>query len=107
MNIKMYLDYFDEISHLPREEQFDLLDKAQDLVLSESKVSKFKLVSFFAPLLSLVAMIGIGYVIFGYSILLFVIAGVFGLLLSRVAVNETNTYLLSRGLRRVMEGKLN
>lgn len=105
MNIKAYLDYFDEISDLPRDEQFTLLEEAHNLVKGEGVVSKFSVVSFLAPVLSLVLLIGAGTLIFGRSILVMVICFVFALLISRVMVSELHTSFMSTGLKRVMADK--
>jgi hypothetical protein len=102
MNIKTYLDYFDEISDLPRDEQFTLLDRAHQLIQDEGAISKFTLVSCLGPIMSVAALVSAGILLLGKSILIIIISVVFGLLLSRVVVNELNTSLLSRGLKQVI-----
>ncbi len=102
MNIKAYLDYFEEISDLPRDEQFTLLDKAHALIQEGSVVSKFSLVSVLVPLFVILALVGGGTLLFGVSVLVIIMSVVFSLLLSRVIVNELNTSILQKSLKRVL-----
>jgi hypothetical protein len=102
MNIKAYIDYFDEISDLPREKQFTVLEEAQKLIQEEGVVSKFALISLLVPILSIGILVSGGILLFSNSLVVIAICFIFGLLVSRVLVNELTTSLLQKGLTRVI-----
>jgi len=102
MNIKAYLDYFSDISHLKRDQQFELLEQASNEACLKLKPLNFSIIAFLIRIIFIVVISGGCYLFFGYSALL-VIASIFlALLLSRIAVSEINTYLLSKSLKNIL-----
>lgn len=102
MNIKAYIDQFSEISHLKREQQFLLLEQACDEANSSLKLLNFTLLEFLIRLLCITVLLSSSYLIFGYSAGFLIASVLLGLLLSRVAITEINTYLLSKSLKNIL-----
>ena len=102
MNIKAYIDYFDEIADLKRDKQFTLLEQARDEIVGESTFSIFNLVSYFFPLTFVVIAISLTLYFYGYSIFGGFISVLISLLLSRIAVTEINSRLMRKGLNKVL-----
>lgn len=102
MNIKSYIDQFSEISHLKRDQQFLLLERASNNACSEFKFLNFTLISFLIRITFLTIISGGSYLLFGYSPTLLMATVLIGLLLSRVAVTEINTHLLLKSLKNLL-----
>ncbi|MBL4822461.1 MAG: hypothetical protein JKX90_02910 [Colwellia sp.] len=102
MNIKEHIDSFNEISHLKREEQFVLLRQAKNEACSKLKPLNFSIIAFFVRMIFIVIIFGCGYLFFDYSNLLVIVSIFLGLLFSRVAISEINTYLLSKSLNNIL-----
>lgn len=102
MNIKAYIDQFHEISHLKREQQFVLLEKARNDASSQLKGVNFSMLAFLLRTTIIAVITGGSYLIFGYSAGLFFITLLLSLLLSTVAVTEINTHLLSKSLKKIL-----
>lgn len=102
MNIKAYIDQFSEISHLKREQQFLLLEKASNHASSKLKFLNFSMIAFLIRALFIVILSGGSYLIFGYSAWLLILTVFLSLLFSRVAVTEINTYLMSKSLKDIL-----
>lgn len=102
MNIKSYIDQFCEISHLKRDQQFLLLEKASNDACSEFKFLNFAIITFLIRTILLTILCGGSYLLFGYSPTLLIATALIGLLLSRVAVTEINTHLLSKSLKNIL-----
>ena len=102
MNIKAYLDYFSEISHLERDQQYVLLEKACNEACSKLKPFNFSIMAFLIRLIFILTISAGGYLFFGYSSLLVIVSIFLGLLFSRVAITEINTSLLSKSLKTIL-----
>lgn len=102
MNIKAYIDYFNAISHLERDQQFLLLEQASKHASDKLKFFDFSTIAFLIRSLFLITFCGGSYLLFGYSAWLLVVSLLIGLILSRVAISEINTYLLSQSLKSIM-----
>ena len=102
MNIKAYIDQFSEISHLKREQQFLLLEKASNHASSKLKFLNFSMIASLIRALFIIILSGGSYLIFGYSAWLLILTVFLSLLFSRVAVTEINTYLMSKSLKDIL-----
>lgn len=102
MNIKAYIDYFNEISHLKRDQQYVLLEQACDEACSRLKPFNFSFIALFIRMFFIIIISGGCYFLFDYSVLLVIISLFLALLLSRVAVTEINTYFLSKSLKNLL-----
>lgn len=102
MDIKAYIDHFNAISHLKRDQQFLLLKEASNDASANLKVLNFAIIAFLIRMVFLITLVGGSYFIFGYSAWLLIVTVILGLLFSRVAVTEMNTYLLSKSLKSIL-----
>lgn len=102
MNIKAYIDQFNEISHLKRDQQFLLLEKASNDACSKLKFLNFSMIAFLIRTLFITIISGGSYLLFGYSAWLLIVTLFVSLLFSTVAVTEINTYLLSKSLKIIL-----
>lgn len=99
MDIKAYIDYFDEISTLPREQQFEHLAAAQRSVESAFPLPVFTSIAIVARIL-MIGLLGLILVtIADFAVWVVAIAVVGGLLLARVIISEVNTHLLRKHLK--------
>lgn len=102
MNIKSYIDQFSEISHLKRDQQFSLLEMASKNACSEFKFLNFSIITFLIRAIFLTTLCGGSYLFFGYSPTLLIATVFIALLLSRVAITEVNTHLMSKSLKNIL-----
>lgn len=102
MNIKAYIDYFNDISHLKRDQQYELLAQACNEACSKLKPLNFSIIAFVIRMIFIAIISGGCYLLFGYSALLVIVSIVLGLLFARVAVTEINTHLLSKSLKNIL-----
>lgn len=102
MNIKAYIDQFSEISHLKREQQFLLLEKASKHASSKLKFLNLSMIASLIRALFIVILSGGSYLIFGYSAWLLILTVFLSLLFSRAAVTEINTHLMSKSLKDIL-----
>ncbi len=100
MDIKQYIDYFDEISHLKRDEQFTLLERARDEIKVEYKLPIFAILSFFVRLTFVLLFTGGSYLLFGYSSWIIALSLLLALLCSRVIVTEISDSLILKALKK-------
>lgn len=107
MNIKAYIDHFSDISHLERDQQFLLLEKAKNDACLKLKFLNFSTLTLTLLIrtLLLIVLVGGGYLLFGYSAWLLILTVFLSLLFSRVAVTEINTHLLSKSLKSILAEK--
>jgi len=105
MNIKAYIDHFSDISHLERDQQFLLLEKAKNDACLKLKFLNFSTLTLLIRTLLLIVLVGGGYLLFGYSAWLLILTVFLSLLFSRVAVTEINTHLLSKSLKSILAEK--
>jgi len=102
MNIKAYIDQFSEISHLKREQQFSLLERASNDACLKLRFLNFSMIAFLIRTIFITILSGGSYLLFGYSAWLLIVTVFLGLLLSTVAVTEINTHLLSKSLKEIL-----
>ena len=102
MNIKAYIDYFNEISDLKRDQQYVLLEQASNEACSALKPLNFTIIAFLIRLVFILIISGGYYLLFGYSSLSVIVSIFFGLLFSRIAITEINTSILSKSLKSVL-----
>ena len=100
MDIKQYIDYFDEISHLKREQQFTLLEQARNDIHASSKFPILAFIPCFVRLAFMVLFVGGSYLVFGYSIWVLILSFFLGLLCSRLVITEINDSLMLKALKR-------
>jgi len=105
MNIKAYIDYFSDIKHLKRDQQYVVLEQAHDEACSKLKPFNFSIIVLLIRMIFILIISGTGYLLFGYSIVLVITSIFLGLLFSRVAITEINTNLLSKSLKIVQLNK--
>ncbi|MFD2165505.1 hypothetical protein ACFSJY_04435 [Thalassotalea euphylliae] len=103
MDIKLYIDYFDEISHLDRDKQFELLEKAYRDVLASHKVPLFSIIPTMFRLMFLVSMLCASYFFFDMAIWSIVVGTLLGLLMARVAITEVKDSMLKKALKPHLE----
>lgn len=102
MNIKAYIDQLNEISHLERDQQFLLLERASKDACTQLKFLNFSTIAFLIRTLFITIISGGSYVLFGYSAWLLISTVMLSLVLSTVAVTEINTYLLTKSLKKIL-----
>lgn len=100
MDIKQYIDYFDVMSHLDRDLQFNLLEQANNEIQADYKMPIFALIAFFVRLGSILIFVGGSYLIFGYSGWILALSLLIGLLCAKVAITEISDSILLRYLKR-------
>lgn len=100
MDIKQYIDYFDEISHLKRDQQFTLLEQARNDIHARSKFPVLSLIPYVVYLAFIFLFTGGSYFIFGYSGWILLLSLFLGLLCSRVVITEINDSLMLKALRK-------
>ncbi len=100
MNVKEFIDYFDDIAHLDRRQQFSLLEQVHMQINQRFKLPVFSLIKVFVPLLFVIADIAIYYLIFGQLDFVLPITMVMALLVARIAANELNAWVMSKGIKR-------
>jgi len=100
MDIKQYIDYFDEISHLKRDQQFTLLEEARNEIHASSKFPILTFIPYFFRLMFIILFTGGSYLVFGYSSLVLILSLFLSLLSSRVVITEINDSLILKTLKR-------
>ena len=100
MDIKQYIDYFDEISHLKKDQQFTLLEEARNEIHASSKFPILAFIPYFFRLTFIFLFTGGSYLVFGYSSWVLILSLFLGLLCSRVVITEINESLILKKLKR-------
>jgi hypothetical protein len=100
MNIKQYIDYFDEISHLQRDQQFILLEQAYNDIHANSKFPILVFIPYFIRLIMICLFLGGAYLIFGTSVWILLLSFFIGLLCSRLVIIEITDALMLKALKR-------
>ncbi len=100
MDIKQYIDYFDEISHLKRDIQFRLLEQARDEININYKLPILAILSPFVRLTFVLLFTGGCYLLFGFSSWRLLLSLLLGLLCSRVIVTEISDSLMLKALKK-------
>lgn len=105
MDIKQYIDSFDEISHLKREQQFTLLEQAREDICASSKFPILAFMPYFFRLTFMLLFVGGSYLIFGYSSWVLILSFFLGLLCSTLVITEVNESLILKSLKRNLSKK--
>jgi hypothetical protein len=106
MDIKPYIDYFDEISHLKREQQFTLLELARDDIGTRSKLPILSLIPCCVHFTCLCFFVGGSFLVFGYSGWVLVLSFLLSLLCARFLITEITDALMLKALKRNLGDKL-
>ena len=101
MNIKAYLDYFSDISHLARDQQYLLLEQAHNEACSRLKPLSFNSIALLIRTIFIVIITGGCYLLFGYSIVLLMMSVLLALLIARVVITEFNSAMLTKSLEKI------
>jgi hypothetical protein len=101
MNIKAYLDYFSDISHLARDQQYLLLEQAHNEACSRLKPLSFNSIALLIRTIFIVIITGGCYLFFGYSIVLLMMSVLLALLIARVVITEFNSAMLTKSLEKI------
>lgn len=99
MDIKQYIDYFDELSHLKRDQQFTLLEQARNDIHAGSKFPILGLIPYFVRLIAIVLFAGGSFLFFGYSTWILILSVFLSLLCSRLVITEINDSLMLKALK--------
>lgn len=99
MDIKQYIDYFDELSHLKRDQQFTLLEQARNDIYAGSKFPILGLIPYFVRLIAIVLFAGGSFLFFGYSAWILILSVFLGLLCSRLVITEINDSLMLKAIK--------
>ena len=104
MNIKQYIDYFDEISHLKRDVQFKILEQTHNEIHKSYKFPILAFISFFVRLTFVLLFTGGSYLIFGFSSWILAMSLLLALLCSKIAVTEINDSIILKFLKNNLSG---
>jgi len=102
MNIKQYIDYFDEISHLERSIQFKLIEQAQKDIKNKYKFPILAFISFFVRLIFVLLFIGGSYLGLGFSNWILILPLLLSLLCSKIVTTELTDSLILKALKNNM-----
>ena len=105
MDIKQYIDCFDVISHLEREQQFTLLEQARDDISARSKFPILAFMPYFFRLTFIFLFAGGSYLVFGYSSWILMLSFFLGLVFSTLVITEVNESLILKSLKRNLSKK--
>lgn len=103
MNVKAYIDYFDDLSKLSRDKQFSTIEKARDQVVGKFGFPIFNLISYAIPIMLVMTLGALSYFVLGFSTIGLIVTCVIALLIARVVVNELNVLLLYKEIKILQE----
>lgn len=103
MNIKTYIDYFPQITKLPREQQFDLLAAAKIAAEQKLFLKSFDNFSLFIRAITLLIFVATSFWLWGSSIVSIVISAIISLIVSRVIIKEKVEKMIKLELNRLIE----
>lgn len=103
MNIKPYIDQFEELRPLPRHEQFDVLEQAVAQYVDTGPLSVYALLGTAFPVLLIATVCFIGYGIWGFFPALPVIAILVGLVVSRVIAREVTNKMIHQAVQKAVQ----
>jgi hypothetical protein len=98
MDIKQYIEYFDEIAHLERDKQFDALESAVRDVHAEYRFPILVVLPHIIRLIIIAVFAGSSYMMFGYSIWFIVGSYFIGLIVAKIFITEINDRLILKAL---------
>ena len=99
MEIKQYIDYFEEISHLERSIQFKLIEQAKKDIKKKYKFPILVFISFFVRLIFILLFIGGSYLGLGLSNVILVLPLLLSLLCSRIVITEITDSIILKALK--------
>ncbi|MEE1674376.1 hypothetical protein SNR37_003815 [Agarivorans aestuarii] len=102
MDVKPYIDYFDEIAHLDREQQFTLLEKAFEQVNGSATLPVLPLLKYSARISFVLIFMAASYLVFGSSTWALVLSALFGLLGARLVITEISDKLIRKALKSLL-----
>ncbi|QJR80764.1 hypothetical protein CA267_008225 [Alteromonas pelagimontana] len=102
MDIKAYIDHFQEISAMERSQQFDILEQARKEAEAHFHLKALETLQPLIPILLVLAVAALLYVFWSFTSWLPIVALLVGLLISRVLVKELEAHLMAKGLKRVL-----
>lgn len=105
MDIKEYIERFEEISQLSRDKQFSILEQARDEIQSNTSLPSFAVIAIIVRVSCISLFVGVGYYLWGLSTFTFVLSVFLGLLFARIIIVEINDRLILIGLKRVLNKK--
>ncbi len=103
MDIKEYIESFEEISQLSRDKQFTLLEQARDEIQSNTSLPSFAVIAFIVRVSCISLFFSACYFFSEFSTLNIVISVLLGLLFARIIISEINSHLILKGLKRVLQ----
>jgi len=105
MDIKQYIDYFDELSHLKRDMQFKFLEQVRNDI---HKNYKFPILTFLPYLIRLTFVLlftGGSYFTFGFSSWILVLSLFLGLISSKIAITEINDSIILKTIKKKLNNE--
>ena len=106
MDIKEYIERFEEISQLSRDKQFSLLEQAREEIQSNTSLPSFAVIAVIVRVSFISLFLGTAYYFWGLSAYKLVISVLLGLVFARIIVSEINDRLMLIGLKRVLRKKI-
>lgn len=102
MDIKQYIDYFEEIAHLDRSEQFKLIEQASERVNKRFGFEILNWLPIALRLMFLALFCGGSYLLFGYALWLVLGSALAALIVSKVFITETKDKLLINEIKQLL-----
>ncbi|GDY24507.1 hypothetical protein AHAT_03970 [Agarivorans sp. Toyoura001] len=102
MDIKQYIDYFDDISDLAREQQFTLLEQALESINARFSFPIFMVIRYLVRIGFIAVLSGGTYLLFGYSIWLLLVSILLALLGARLLITEITDSLIAKALKNIV-----
>ena len=98
MDVKPFIDSVSDIAHLPRHQQFVVLENAWAEGLKQPGMSLLNQCKYAVSVIVVLALAGVLFLLFGYGSWLPLVALITGLVVSKIAVAKIERTILSRGL---------
>ena len=98
MDVKPFIDNVSDIAHLPRHQQFNLLEQAWAQGLQQPGMSLLNQCKYVVSVIFVLALAGVLYLLFGYASWLPLVALITGLVVSKIAVGKIEKTIMARGL---------
>ena len=105
MDIKQYIDYFDDISHLERSKQFSLIENACEQVHQKYKFPILTVLPHIIRILMLVIICGGSYVLFAGAVWALVVSFLVGIIVARVVITEIKDSLILKALKNNLQNE--
>ena len=102
MDIKQYIDYFEEIAHLDRDEQFKLIEQASKQVHQRFQFPILNILPIVLRVVFLILFCGGSYLLFGYALWLVLGSALAALIVAKIFITETKDKLLIKELKLLL-----